>query len=115
MAAKSRLTMGEFLSKNLSALWRFAEEYGHQLYEDPYLNPAPPIARLLADLDLNELVEEIHLPIERLEALAAGDRPTDSDLSFLVASEWIPYTLPQLFRSVQLQFDSVEGTKNVFK
>jgi len=95
----------------------YFKHYGRHITEDPYLNPAPPIAQILKNIQLTDLAQEIKIPIERLEALASGDRPTDSDLSFLVAADCINYSLEQLYQSRKLQFDldRPEERKNVLR
>jgi hypothetical protein len=116
MAVKAQLSMSEFLSHAIPALERFKRINGHHLHEDvQYISAAPPIAQILEAINLEALAQEIKLPVEKLQALVAGNRPTDSDLSFLVAASCIPYTIEQLHCSRELQFDSHEGEKNVVK
>ncbi|MEG3877684.1 hypothetical protein QT972_09915 [Microcoleus sp. herbarium7] len=113
LAAKTQLTMSEFVSRSLPALERFAQLNGHHLFEDPRYSPAPPIAQILEGIDLELLATEIQLPVEKLEAIVAGEFPSDSDLSFLVSADCVPYSLPQLFHSRQSQFEQTKDAKNV--
>jgi hypothetical protein len=116
MAVKAQLSMSEFLSHAIPALERFKRINGHHLYEDSlYCSAAPPIAQILAAINLGALAQEIKLPVEKLQAIVAGDRPSDSDLSFLVAADCIPYTIEQLHCSRELQFDLPQGEKDVAK
>ena len=115
LAAKTQLTMSEFVGRSLPALERFAQVNGYHLFEDPRYNPAPPIAQILQDIDLEALATEIQLPVEKLEAIVTGEFPSDSDLSFLVSAECVPYTLTQLFYSRQSQFEATKENSNVHK
>lgn len=115
LAAKTQLTMSEFVSRSLPALEQFARINGHHLFEDPRYNPAPPIAQILQDIDLEALATEIQLPVEKLKAIVTGEFPSDSDLSFLVSAECVPYTLTQLFYSRQSQFEATKESSNVHK
>jgi hypothetical protein len=106
LAAMKQVTHSAYIGGLIDLADRYLKVYGRHISDDPFLNPAPPIAQILQGIDLEALVEEIQIPMERLESLAAGDRPTDSDLSFLVAADCCAtYSLEQLFASRKLQFD----------
>lgn len=106
LAAMKRVTHSAYIGGLIDLADRYLKAYGRHIMDDPFLNPAPPVAQILQDIDLQALVEEIQIPMERLERLVAGDRPTDSDLSFLVAANCCAtYSLEQLFASRKLQFD----------
>lgn len=78
--------------------------------------PTRSIPQLLEGVNLESLATEIQLPVEKLEAIIAGEFPSDSDLSFLVGADCVPYTLPQLFHARQLQFEQVkEDVRSVHK
>lgn len=115
LAAQTQISMSEFVSRSLPALERFAQINGYHLFEDPRYNPAPPIAQILQGVDLALLATEIQLPVEKLEAIAIGEFPSDSDLSFLVSAECVPYTLTQLFYSRQSQFEAAKENLNAHK
>ena len=115
LAAQTQISMSKFVSRSLPALERFAQVNGYHLFEDPRYNPAPPIAQILQGVDLVLLATEIQLPVEKLEAIVAGEFPSDSDLSFLVSAECVPYTLSQLFYSRQLEFEVTKENSNVHK
>jgi hypothetical protein len=112
MSVKTKLPMSEVLRRAILALDLFYQINGHHLFEDPIYDPVPPIAEILTNLGIQTLGEKTHLPNERIEALVAGDRPTDGELSLLAMADCVPYTLPQLSRSRQLQFNN-EELKNV--
>lgn len=115
LAAMKQITQSAYLSGLVNMADRYLKTYGAHITDDPFLNPAPPIAQALENIDLQSLVDEVQIPMERLEEIIAGDRPTDSDLSFLAASDNIPYTLEQLFQGRKLQFDRPEERKNAIK
>lgn len=108
LAATKRIAQYVYLSELVAIAQRYFETYGVHIIDDPFLNPAPPIAQVLENIDLQSLVEDVQIPMARLERIVAGDRPTDSDLSFLAASDNIPYSLEQLFQGRKLQFDRPE-------
>lgn len=106
LAAMKRVTHSAYIGGLIDLADRYLKAYGRHIMDDPFLNPAPPVAQILQGIDLQALVEEIQIPMERLERLVAGDRPTDSDLSFLSAADCCAtYSLEQLFASRKLQFD----------
>lgn len=115
LAAMKQITQSAYLSGLVNMADRYLKTYGAHITDDPFLNPAPPITQTLENIDLQSLVDEVQIPMERLEKIIAGDRPTDSDLSFLAASDNIPYTLEQLFQGRKLQFDRPEEVKNAIK
>ncbi len=115
LAAMRSVTQSEYLRSLVDIAEQYLKTHGRHIMDDPFLNPAPPIARILESVDLQWLVKDVQIPMERLERIIAGDRPTDSDLSFLAAYDSIPYTLEQLFQSRKLQFDRPEEVKNVLK
>lgn len=115
LAAMRSVTQSEYLRSLVDIAEQYLETHGRHITDDPFLNPAPPIAQTIEDIDPQSLVDEVQIPMERLEAIIAGDRPTDSDLSFLAASDKIPYTLEQLFQGRKLQFDRPEEVKNAIK
>ena len=115
LAAMKRVTHSAYIAGLIDLADRYLKAYGRHIVDDPFLNPAPPIAQILERVDLQWLVEDVQIPMERLERIIAGDRPTDSDLSFLAAYGSIPYTLEQLFQSRKLQFDRPEELKNATK
>lgn len=115
LAAMKQVTQSAYLSGLLDMADKYFKAYGVHIIDDPFLNPAPPIAQTLENIDLQSLVDDVQIPMERLQRIIAGDRPTDSDLSFLAASDNIPYTLEQLFQGRKLQFDRPEELKNAIK
>lgn len=110
LAAMRSVTQSEYLRSLVDIAEQYLETHGRHITDDPFLNPAP-IAQVLENIDCQSLVDEVQIPMERLEKIIAGDRPTDSDLSFLAASDSIPYTLEQLFQGRKLQFDRPQEPK----
>lgn len=115
LAAMRSVTQSDYLRSLVDLADRYLKTHNRHIIDDPFLNPAPPIAQILEDIDRHSLVNEVQIPMERLERIIAGDRPTDSDLSFLAASDSIPYTLEQLFQGRKLQFDTEELQNNAIK
>lgn len=112
LAAMRSVTRSEYLRSLVDIAEKYLDTHGRHITDDPFLNPAPPIAQIIKDTDWQSLVDDVQIPMERLEKITAGDRPTDSDLSFLAAANSIPYTLEQLFQGRKLQFDHPEEVKN---
>lgn len=116
LATMARVTMPKYIEELVIIANNYFKHHGRHITEDPFLNPAPPIAQILKNIQLSDLAQEIKIPVERLEALVSGDRPTDSDLSFLVAADCVDYSLEQLYQSRNLQFDlDSPEKKNVFR
>ncbi len=65
----------------------------------------PTIAQLLKSCDLEEIAADIPYPIERLEELRTGDRPTDKDLTVLAVSS-LGVTIEELELLRHIHFDS---------
>ena len=118
MAADAGITVTEYVRRLIKiAVKNFHLTGRHMIFSDVALDrPTQSIAQLLEGIDLESLATEIQLPVEKLEAIVAGEFPSDSDLSFLVSADCVPYTLPQLFHARQLQFEQAkEDVKNVHK
>lgn len=65
----------------------------------------PTIAQLLESCDLEEMAADIPYPVERLEELRAGDRPTDKDLTVLSVSS-LGLSIEELELLRHIHFDS---------
>ena len=65
----------------------------------------PTLAQLLKSCDLEEMAADIPYPIERLEELKAGDRPTDKDLTVLSVSS-LGLTIEELELLRHIHFDT---------
>ena len=68
----------------------------------------PTLAQLLESCDLREMAADIPYPIERLEELKAGDRPSDKDLTVLAVSS-LGLAIEELELLRHIHFDSKEA------
>jgi hypothetical protein len=67
----------------------------------------PSIAQLLESCDLQQMAADIPYPVERLEELRAGDRPTDKDLTVLSVSS-LGLAIEELELLRHIYFDSTQ-------
>ncbi len=72
--------------------------------------PTQSIAQLLQTCDLQEMAADIPYPVERLEELRAGDRPTDKDLTVLAVSS-LGLAIEELELLRHIYFDSNQEAK----
>lgn len=89
MAADAGITVTEYVRLLIKmAVKNFRLTGRHTIFSDdrPLDRPARAISQILESCDLQEMAADIPYPVERLERLRAGDRPTDKDLTVLAAS-----------------------------
>jgi hypothetical protein len=67
----------------------------------------PSIAQLLQSCDLQQMAADILYPVERLEELRGGDRPTDKDLTVLSVSS-LGLAIEELELLRHIYFDSTQ-------
>lgn len=77
--------MAHFERRSLSSMVRILIEEGLRVrgkypQPDQSAKDLPTMADLVKAWKFEELAKEARLPIERIEALASGERPTDDDL-----------------------------------
>lgn len=103
LAVNRELPMGAFIAQLTSAAVRYYETTGRYLDED--INRPTRIQDFLFGVDLVELAREILLPIENLEAIVAGERPSDEDLIALSAAPCVSINIRELHEMRDRQFD----------
>jgi hypothetical protein len=93
MAADAGIAATEYVRRLIEmAVKNFRLTGKHIIFPDAPFSSAtakddrPSIAQLLQSCDLQQMAADIPYPVERLEELRAGDRPSDKDLSVLAVS-----------------------------
>jgi hypothetical protein len=114
MAADAGITATEYVRRLIEmAVKSFHHTGRHLIFSDArsasYVLGAdrPSIAQLLQSCDLQQMATDIPYPVERLEELMAGDRPTDKDLTVLSVS-FLGLAIEELELLRHIHFDSKE-------
>lgn len=112
MAADAGITVTEYVRRLIEmAVKSFHLTGRHLIFSDTrsancvFGADSPPIAQLLQSCDLQQMATDIPYPIERLEELKAGDRPTDKDLTVLSVSS-LGLAIEELELLRHIHFDS---------
>lgn len=107
MAADAGITVTEYVRRLISReVKNFFLTGRHMIFSDVAPDRATrSISQLLESCDLSAMAADIPYPIERLEELRAGDRPTDKDLTVLAVS-LLGLTIEDLELIRHVYFDS---------
>lgn len=103
LAVHRQIPMGTFIAELTAAAVKYYALTGRYLDED--INRPSRIQDFLVGVDLVELAKEILLPIENLQAIVAGERPSDEDLIALSAAPCVTIDIEELHDMRDRQFD----------
>lgn len=104
LAAIRGVTMSVFLKRLVVATIKHYRLTGRYLDEE--VGRPTRIQDFLVGVDLVELAQEIALPVENLEAILAGRRPSNEDLIALSAAPCVTVDIEELEDMRERQFDS---------
>jgi len=114
MAADAGITVTEYVRQLIEmAVKSFHLTGKHVIFSDAHSvstgfgTHRPSIAQLLQSCDLQQMAADIPCPVERLEELREGDRPSDKDLSVLAVSS-LGLAIEDLELLRHIYFDSKE-------
>lgn len=109
MAADAGITATEYVRRLIElAVKSFRLTGRHAIFSDSISDQEtdrPTIAQMLQSCDLKTMAAEIPYPIERLQELRSGVRPTDKDLTVLAVSS-LGLTIEELELRRYIHFDS---------